>query len=82
MGGWEDVNRFFGMTNMPIVTSQYWNQVHGNTPQDVLQDAEGLQTLRRLATTQARVLQCIDAGKAAGVADPNVEPIIRTNFIR
>lgn len=82
MGGWEDVTRFFGMTNMPIVTSQYWNQVHGNTPEEVLQDLEGLQTMRHLAQNMAWMLKCIEAGKKAGVVEPDVEPMIRTNFIR
>lgn len=81
-GGWEDVNRFFGISNMPIVTSQYWNQVHGNTPDEVRQDAEGLQTMRRLGQNMAWLLRCIEAGKAAGVEPPQGEPLVRTNFIR
>ena len=67
---------------MPIVTSQYWNQVHGNTPEEVLQDLEGLQTMRHLAQNMAWMLKCIEAGKKAGVVEPDVEPMIRTNFIR
>ena len=82
MGGWQDINRFFGMNNMPIVTSQYWNQIHGNTPEEVLQDKEGLQTMRRLAQNMAWLLKCIEAGKAAGVPMPEVEQPIKTNFIR
>lgn len=82
MGGWQDINHFFGMNNMPIVTSQYWNQIHGNTPEEVLQDKEGLQTMRRLAQNMAWLLKCIEAGKAAGVPMPEVEQPIKTNFIR
>lgn len=82
MGGWQDINHFFGMTNMPVVTSQYWNQVHGNRPEEVLQDAEGLQTMRRLAQNMAWMLRCIDAGRKAGVPEPVAEQPIKTNFIR
>lgn len=80
--GWDDINKFFGICNMPIVTSQYWNQVHGNTPEEVLQDAEGLQTMRRLAQNMAWLLKSIEAGRAAGVPEPAVEPTVKTNFIR
>jgi multimeric flavodoxin WrbA len=82
IGGWEDVTRFFGMTNMPIATSQYWNQVHGNTPDEVRQDKEGLQTMRRLAQNMAWMLKCIEAGRRAGVPEPVAEPWTPTNFIR
>ena len=67
---------------MPIVTSQYWNQVHGNKPEDVLQDAEGLQTMRTLGENMAWLLRCIEAGKAAGIQLPEREAPLRTNFIR
>ena len=67
---------------MPLVTSQYWNQVHGNTPAEVKQDLEGLQTMRTLAANMAYMLKCIDAAKQAGVALPEREPRVRTNFIR
>ena len=78
----EQVNKYFGMNNMPVVTSTYWNQVHGNTPEEVRQDAEGLQTMRHLARNMAWMLRCIEAGRAAGVPLPELEPVIRTNFIR
>ena len=68
---------------MPIVSSQYWNQVHGNTPEEVLRDEEGMQTMRTLAENMAWLLKCIAAGRAAGVPEPVQElPKIRTNFIR
>ena len=67
---------------MPIVTSQYWNQVHGNTPEEVIQDEEGMQTMRTLGENMAWLLKCIEAGKAAGVPAPAKEPKLRTNFIR
>ena len=67
---------------MPVVSSQYWNQVHGNTPEQVQQDIEGLQTLSTLAKNMAWLLKCIEAGKAAGIECPVQEKVIRTNFIR
>ena len=78
----EIINKYFMMTNMPVVTSQYWNQVHGNTPEEVLQDEEGLQTVRVLAQNMIWLMRSIEAGKAAGVEYPEYEPKIRTNFIR
>ncbi len=78
----QQMNMHFMMTNMIVVTSQYWNQVHGNTPQQVEQDAEGLQTVRTLAENMAWLLRCLEAGKAAGVPGPAYEPKEMTNFIR
>lgn len=78
----QQMNMHFMMTNMIVVTSQYWNQVHGNTPQQVEQDEEGLQTVRTLAENMAWLLRCLEAGKAAGVPRPAYEPKIMTNFIR
>ena len=78
----ERLNQFFGMLNMPIVTSQYWNMVHGNTPDQVLQDIEGLQTMRTLAKNMAWLIKCIEAGRKAGIAKPDYEPWTPTNFIR
>lgn len=79
---YDRLNKYFGINSMPIVTSQYWNQVHGNTPEEVLQDEEGMQTMRTLGENMAWLLRCIEAGKASGVPDPSYEPGIRTNFIR
>ena len=78
----QQMNMHFMMTNMIVVTSQYWNQVHGNTPEEVLQDAEGLQTMRVLAENMTYILRCQEAGKAAGVPLPQYEPRLATNFIR
>ena len=76
------LNKYFSINSMPIVTSQYWNQVHGNTPEEVRRDEEGLQTMRTLGENMAWLLRCIAAGKAAGIAAPNYEAPVRTNFIR
>ena len=64
------LNKYFSISNMPIVTSQYWNQIHGNTPEEALQDAEGLQTMRTLGENMAWLIKCIQAGRAAGVPEP------------
>ena len=76
------LNKYFSISNMPIVTSQYWNQIHGNTPEEALQDAEGLQTMRTLGENMAWLIKCIQAGRAAGVPDPVYEKKQKTNFIR
>ena len=67
---------------MPIVTSQYWNSVHGNTPEEVAQDLEGLQTMRALGRNMAWLLKSIDAGRQAGLTLPQQEVKTPTNFIR
>ena len=67
---------------MPIVSSQYWNMVHGNTPEEVRQDLEGMQTMRTLGKNMAWLLNCIHAGKEAGVKLPEKETRAVTNFIR
>ncbi len=77
----DNINKYFMINNMPVVTSQYWNQVHGSTPDDVLRDEEGLQTMRTLADNMAWLLRCIEAGKKAGIEIPEREPKLRTNFI-
>lgn len=79
---YDRLHKYFGINSMPIVTSQYWNQVHGNTPEEVLQDEEGMQTMRTLGENMAWLLRCIEAGKAAGVPAPAYEPPLRTNFVR
>ena len=78
----DQINKYFAMNNMPIVTSQYWNMVHGSKPEDVLKDEEGLQTMRTLANNMSWLLKCIEAGKNAGIKEPENEKIIQTNFIR
>jgi hypothetical protein len=70
------------MNNMPIMTSQYWNQIHGNTREEALQDLEGLQTMRTLSQNMAWILKCIEAGRNAGITLPEYEKRIGTNFIR
>lgn len=76
------LNKYFTMNNMMVVGSQYWNQVHGRTPEDVKQDLEGLQTMRTLAGNLAWLMKSVEAGRAQGVAAPDYEEHIWTNFIR
>ncbi len=74
--------KYFTIRNMPVVSSQYWNMVHGSNPDEVKQDLEGMQTMRTLAKNMAWLLKCIEAGKNAGIALPEHEELIRTSFIR
>ena len=78
----EQLNKYFTISNMPVVSSQYWNMVHGNTPVEVKQDLEGMQTMRMLGKNMAWLLKSIKAGKDAGISLPEKEPRARTNFIR
>ena len=78
----DQLNKYFTIKNMPIVSSQYWNMVHGNTPEEVLQDAEGLQIMRTLGKNMGWLLKCIEAGKNSGISLPEKEKQIVTNFIR
>ena len=63
-------------------SGNYWPMVHGNTPDDVRKDAEGLQIMRTVGNNMAWLLKCIEAGKKAGIDAPETEPKIMTNFIR
>lgn len=78
----EQLNKYFTISNMPVVSSQYWNMVHGNTPEEVKQDLEGMQIMRTLGKNMAWLLKSIQAGKQAGISLPEKEPRIATNFIR
>lgn len=75
------INKYFTINNMPVVGSNYWNEVHGNKAEEVLQDEEGLQTMRILGNNMAWLLKCIQLGKEAGV-EPVKERKVMTNFIR
>ena len=78
----ERLNKYFTISNMIVVGSQYWNQVHGFTPGDVRKDEEGLQTMRTLGENMAWLLKSIQAGRKQGLQPPKYEPRISTNFIR
>lgn len=74
------LNKYFTIARMPVVSSQYWNAVHGNTPDEVRQDLEGMQIMRTLGDNMAWMLRNIEAGRIP--APPPETPKINTNFIR
>lgn len=78
----EQLNKYFMLMQMPVVASQYWNMVHGVNAEEVRQDLEGLQTMRTLGRNMAFLLRCKEAGLQAGVALPQQETPVFTNFIR
>lgn len=73
------LNKYFTISNMPVVSSQYWNSVHGMMPGEAAQDAEGLQTMRTLGKNMAWLIKNIKQG---GQYVPEEEAWIATNFIR
>lgn len=77
----DQMNRYFSLSQMPIVSSRYWDGVHGMNPDEVRQDAEGVQTMRFLARNMAWLMKCLAAGKKEGVALPEQEKVEFTNFI-
>lgn len=77
----DELNKYFTISGMPVVSSQYWNSVHGNTPDEVRQDQEGMQIMRTLGKNMAFLLKSIELGKKEyGI--PEKEEHIYTNFIR
>ena len=78
----DQMNKYFTIQEMPIVSSRYWNMVHGAVPEQVEEDLEGLYTMRVLGRNMAYLLKCQEAAKKAGVALPEREPAIFTNFVR
>lgn len=75
------MNKYFGISSMPIVSSTYWNAVHGKEPEEVREDKEGLMTMRNLGKNMAWMLKCIQAGKEKGIVAPENEKVY-TNFVR
>ena len=78
----DQLNKYFTISEMMTIGSKYWNMVFGLKADDVVQDLEGLQTMRVLARNMAWFLRCKEAGEKAGVALPEREKRITTNFIR
>ncbi len=78
----DQINKYFTISEMPVISSRYWNMVHGVRPEDVQKDLEGLQSMRILARNMAWFLKCKEAGKKAGVPLPLREEVVITNFIR
>ena len=75
------MNKYFTINQMPIVSSTYWNMVHGNSPEEVRLDLEGLQTMRNIASNMVYLIRCMEAGAEKGINPPK-NPKIFTNFIR
>ena len=76
------LNKYPTYAQQPLVTSRYWNMVHGSNPEDVLKDEEGVQIMKELGRNMAWLLKSIDAGKQAGVTQPDAKQKVYTNFIR
>lgn len=75
------LNKYFTISQMPIVSSTYWNNVHGNNKEEVVQDLEGMQTMYNLGKNMAWILKCIESGKQNNINQP-VNTTVKTNFIR
>jgi len=78
----DQLNKYFTISEMPVISGRYWNMVHGHTADEVRQDLEGMQNMRILARNFAWHLKCQEAGKKAGIQTPKQEEIVFTNFIR
>ncbi len=78
----DQLNKYFTITQMPVISGRYWNMVHGTNAQEVMQDLEGMQNMRILARNMAWHLKCQEAGEKAGVPMPKKEEILHTNFVR
>jgi multimeric flavodoxin WrbA len=77
----DELNKFFTISGMPVASGQYWNSIHGGAPGEAVQDAEGLQSMRTLARNMAFLMKSISLGKEK-YGLPETEPFERTNFIR
>jgi multimeric flavodoxin WrbA len=78
----DQLNKYFAITQMPVISGRYWNMVHGRTPEEVQQDLEGMQNMRILARNMAWHLKCREIAEKNGIHAPAEEPVTFTNFIR
>ena len=76
------LQKYFTISRMPIVSSRYWNMVHGQTPEEVMKDQEGVQIMTLLGKNMAWLLKCLAAGREAGIQPPELTSPVFTNFIR
>ena len=76
------LNKYITYAQQPVITSRYWNMVHGSNGDDVMKDEEGIQIMHTIGRNMAWILKSIEAGKTAGIAQPESEKKIWTNFIR
>ena len=76
------LNKYFTISEMPVVSSRYWNMVHGSRPEDVYMDEEGMAVMRTLGRNMAFLLKALEVAKSAGIEFPEQEPNVRTNCLR
>lgn len=76
------LNKYFTISELLIVSSRYWNEIHGMKAGDITEDPEGMQIMYTLGRNMAWLLKCIEAGKKAGIEAPAAEKWVFTNFIR
>ena len=79
---WDQINKYFALMQMPIISSRYWNIVHGTNPEEVKKDKEGMQTMRILGNNMAYFLKCRELAEKTGIPKPEQETITFMNFIR
>ena len=79
---WDQVNKYFGLMQMPIITSRYWNMVHGTNPDEVKQDLEGMQVMQILGNNMAYFINCKNVATKMGIEMPKAPDFVFTNFIR
>lgn len=77
----DELNKYFTISGMPVASGQYWNSIHGRLPEEALLDAEGMQTMRTLARNMAFLMKSIALGKEK-YGLPEKEERVSTNFIR
>ena len=78
---WDQINKYFALMQMPIISSRYWTIVHGAKPSEVERDIEGMQTMRILGKNMAYFLKCKDVATKMGISLPEQEQVEYTNFI-
>lgn len=78
----DQLNKYFQINQMPVISGRYWNMVHGANPDEVKQDLEGMQNMRILARNLAYHLKCKEMAQKAGILPPEKEETVYTNFIR
>lgn len=76
------LNKYFMFSQMPVVSSRYWNIIHGSNPEQTIQDTEGVQIMETVGRNMAWLLKSIEAGKKAGVVQPVAEQKVFFNYVR
>lgn len=79
---YDQMNKYFAIQEMPIITTKYWNMVHGAIPEQVIEDKEGLMNMRILGRNMAFHLKCKEIAMNSGLELPEEEPAVFTNFVR